>query len=60
MEFELLKTLLTIGGSFIATFAAVKVELKWIVKTLDHHEQHHDDHYKAIDNLKEAIRYVKR
>ena len=46
MTETLLTSLLTILGSGGAAWLAIRVEIRWIVKTLDRHEHYHETHFK--------------
>jgi hypothetical protein len=60
MELEIFKIFCAIAGSFIASFTAVKIELKWIVRELDKHAAHHTDHYNELEKVRDRLRYAKR
>lgn len=57
---ELFKVVITICGSFIASMAAIKVELKWIMRELNEHTEDHKNHYQQISYIKERVFNAKR
>lgn len=46
MPVELAQSIFTVIGSGFCAWVAVKVEIKWIVRTLDRHEGYHNIHFK--------------
>jgi hypothetical protein len=50
--------LITILGAGVASFAAVKANMLWVIKTLERHEKYHDSHFKEFDELyKKGIKH---
>jgi len=42
------ESIVTILGSTVGAFAAVRVQIWWIVKTLDRHEGYHESHFREL------------
>lgn len=51
MEAAAVEAIFTVFGSALASFMAVRVQIWWIVKTLDRHEKYHESHFTRFRNL---------
>lgn len=51
MQPEALQIVGTIFGSGAAAWAAVRIQIWWIIRTLDRHESYHNSHFEELKTI---------